>query len=32
MSDLVAARMQDEPSHGVPFSEAMKVWARVAAL
>jgi chromate transporter len=32
MSDLVAARMRDEPSHGVPFREAMKVWARVAAL
>ena len=32
MSDLTAARTPDVPSHGVPFGEAMKVWARVAAL
>ena len=32
MSDIAATKMHDEPSHGVPFGEAMKVWARVAAL
>jgi chromate transporter len=32
MSELAAAKAHDEPSHGVSFGEAMKVWARVAAL
>ena len=32
MSDMAAARGHDVPAHGVPFGEAMKVWARVAAL
>ena len=31
MSDVAASR-RDVPAHGVPFGEAMKVWARVAAL
>jgi chromate transporter len=26
------SKMRDVPDHGVPFGEAMKVWARVAAL
>jgi chromate transporter len=32
MTDIAATKVHDEPSHGVPFGEAMKVWARVAAL
>ncbi|WP_421997023.1 chromate efflux transporter [Reyranella sp.] len=32
MSDVAAARSPGVPAHGVPFGEAMKVWARVAAL
>jgi chromate transporter len=32
MSDLTASRLHDVPAHGVSFGEAMKVWARVAAL
>jgi chromate transporter len=32
MSDVTANRVKDVPDHGVPFGEAMKVWARVAAL
>ncbi len=32
MSAIADARGHDVPSHGVAFSEAMKVWARVAAL
>ena len=32
MSDATATRPHDVPAHGVPFGEAMKVWARVAAL
>ena len=27
-----SSRAADVPAHGVPFGEAMKVWARVAAL
>ena len=30
--DVTASRAADEPSHGVAFSEAVRVWARVAAL
>jgi chromate transporter len=32
MTDVTASNAQAVPSHGVPFGEAMKVWARVAAL
>jgi len=32
MSDIAANQLKDVPDHGVPFGEAMKVWARVAAL
>ena len=32
MSDMAVTRPHDVPAHGVPFGEAMKVWARVAAL
>ena len=32
MTDVPLNRAADVPSHGVPFGEAMKVWARVAAL
>jgi chromate transporter len=32
MSDVTANQVKDVPDHGVPFGEAMKVWARVAAL
>ena len=32
MSDLAATKADDVPGHGVSFGEAMKVWARVAAL
>jgi chromate transporter len=32
MTDVPMGRAADEPRHGVPFGEAMKVWARVAAL
>src|SRR5690349_21459019 len=32
MSDMTATQAHDVPAHGVPFGEAMKVWARVAAL
>src|SRR5437762_7242701 len=32
MSDVTASKIGDVPAHGVPFGEAMKVWARVAAL
>src|SRR6266702_2705078 len=32
MTDLTASDARAVPSHGVPFGEAMKVWARVAAL
>ena len=32
MSNVAAGRAKDSPSHGVSFGEAMKVWARVAAL
>src|SRR5262245_65764690 len=31
MSAVTTARMRDVPDHGVPFGEAMRVWARVAA-
>src|SRR5262245_13226483 len=32
MSEIAATKAHDEPSHGVSFGEAMKVWVRVAAL
>ena len=32
MTDVPLNRAADVPAHGVPFGEAMKVWARVAAL
>ncbi|MFO1158643.1 MAG: chromate efflux transporter [Reyranellaceae bacterium] len=32
MSNITLDRAREIPSHGVPFGEAMKVWARVAAL
>jgi chromate transporter len=32
MSDVTARKIGDVPAHGVAFGEAMKVWARVAAL
>ena len=32
MTDVPLNRAADVPGHGVPFGEAMKVWARVAAL
>jgi chromate transporter len=32
MSDITASKIGDVPAHGVAFGEAMKVWARVAAL
>src|SRR5712672_4581235 len=32
MTDVTASNAQAVPNHGVPFAEAMKVWARVAAL
>jgi chromate transporter len=32
MSEIAAVKNSDVPAHGVPFGEAMKVWARVAAL
>src|SRR5262249_47929879 len=32
MSDITASKTGDVPAHGVPFGEAMRVWARVAAL
>lgn len=32
MTDVPLSRAADAPPHGVPFGEAMKVWARVAAL
>ena len=32
MSDIAANQVKDVPDHGVSFGEAMKVWARVAAL
>jgi chromate transporter len=32
MTDVAASDAGAVPSHGVPFGEAMKVWARVAAL
>src|SRR5262245_66189759 len=32
MSAIVAHKPHDVPAHGVSFAEAMKVWARVAAL
>ena len=32
MTDVTASAARAVPSHGVPFGEAMKVWARVAAL
>jgi chromate transporter len=32
MSDIIASEARNVPAHGVPFGEAMKVWARVAAL
>src|SRR6187401_2486571 len=32
MTDVPLNQAADVPSHGVPFGEAMKVWARVAAL
>ena len=33
MADITASDARPAaPSHGVPFGEAMKVWARVAAL
>lgn len=32
MSAIADTKPHDVPSHGVPFGEAMKVWARVAAL
>ena len=32
MTDVTASDARPVPSHGVPFGEAMKVWARVAAL
>ena len=32
MSEIVATTAAEPPSHGVSFGEAMKVWARVAAL
>jgi len=32
MTGLTASDARAVPSHGVPFGEAMKVWARVAAL
>jgi len=32
MSNVIADRAEEAPSHGVSFGEAMKVWARVAAL
>ena len=32
MTDVPMGRAADEPRHGVPFGEAMKVWVRVAAL
>jgi chromate transporter len=30
--EAVAAQRTDAPSHGIPFKEAVRVWARVAAL
>ena len=32
MTDGPVSRAADVPPHGVPFGEAMKVWARIAAL
>ncbi len=32
MTTIAADRAATKPTHGVPFGEAMKVWARVAAL
>jgi chromate transporter len=32
MSEIAMTKAHDGPRHGVPFGEAMKVWARVAAL
>jgi chromate transporter len=32
MSDIAVKQVKDVPDHGVAFGEAMKVWARVAAL
>ena len=32
MSDITANKTSDVPAHGVSFGEAIKVWARVAAL
>src|SRR5262245_3575043 len=32
MSDITASKIDNMPAHGVAFDEAMKVWARVAAL
>src|SRR5215470_19977169 len=32
MSDVTATKLGEVPAHGVAFGEAMKVWARVAAL
>src|SRR5262249_31377871 len=32
MSDITMSKGHDVPAHGVGFGEAMKVWARVAAL
>ena len=32
MTDVPLNQAADVPRHGVPFGEAMKVWARVAAL
>jgi chromate transporter len=32
MSDITSSKSVEVPAHGVPFGEAMKVWARVAAL
>lgn len=31
-NDAVSKARSDAPAHGVPFSEALRVWARVAAL
>src|SRR5215207_3666532 len=32
MNDSATVQVRNVPAHGVPFGEAMKVWARVAAL
>ena len=32
MTEVASAAAPEVPAHGVPFGEAMKVWARVAAL